>query len=393
MTGLYKIAEDLYDPFWVYMMDDPFPNYRVLRDEFPVYHNENRDIWALSRFEEVQSAARDWRTFSSADGVDPDNFRDVSGPGGFVDMDPPRHDLLRKILQKDFNAKTINALRTSVRTEVETLVDALVERGRGDFVQELAWPLPIVVFLGLMGIPSEDRHLLSRWLREVQLRVPGNDQLPRAAMDAAAEMRGYLSALGEERRKKPKDDLLSKVVTAEVDGDLLGDEAVGMCTLLCIAGTETTASLVSTALFLLERHPDQRSRLASDLSGLPVAIEEILRYESPIHDIARTATRDIELHGRTIPEGARVMLLYGSANRDEREFDEPERLDLTRKIRRHLAFGEGIHHCIGAPLARLEANIAVETVLTRIPEYQPCGPAERLRATTMRGFTSLPMEF
>jgi len=385
--------EELYDPFWNYMIDDPFLNYRILRDQFPVYHNVGRNIWVLSRFDDVQAAARDWETFSSADGVDPDNFGDVFQAGTFVDYDPPRHDLLRKVLQKDFNPKTISALENNVREKVRRLVDVLVERRRGDFVKEFSWPLPVEVFGELMGVPSEDWPLLSRWLREVQLRVPGSDQLPRAALDAGSEMRDYLRELGNARKERPRDDLISKVVAAEVGGELLEDEAVGMCALLCVAGTETTSSLVSSALFLLEQHPDQRTRLAEDLSGLTVAIEEILRYESPIQDLARTATRDVELHEVTIPARARVILLYGSANRDERQFAEPDRLVLTRKVRRHLAFGEGIHHCMGAPLARLEAKIALEVILSRVPEYATCGPAERLRATTMRGFSSLPMEF
>ena len=375
-----------YDPFLFY--EDPYPVYRRLRDEAPVYLNRERLIWVLSRFDDVQRAGRDWRTFSSAEGVDIDDSR--LGPGSFLDADPPRHDELRRILHADFAPASLGRLEPLIAAKVDTLVGSLVERGQVDLVGELARRLPVSVVCDLLGAPAEDHPQLERWYADMLYREPGRSEVPEIAEQATREIRGYIVDAVTERLRSPRGDLLSTIAAAHGDGRLSMDEVDGMCRLLLLAGVHTTSSLIANALMLLEERPGDRRALGADPARIPDAIEELLRYLAPVQSGARVTTGEVEIHGASVPRGERVLLLWASANRDERRFPDPDVLDLGRGPLRNLAFGEGIHFCLGAPLARLEARIAFEALFTRIPEYEIVGPVERHFTFLERGIARLP---
>jgi cytochrome P450 len=386
----------VYDPFVHSSHEDPYPIYRILRDKIPVYYNDERDVWALTRFDDVQSAARDWRTFSSAAGVELDDAGAQFGvlAGSFIDQDPPGHDLLRKVLAKRFSPKSILELREVVEKEVDRLLARLLDRHEADLAEEFAAPLPVAMVSEMLGLPAEDRGFLEGTARDIVVRTPGRREIPRTASDAASNLLEYFREHVRAQRGRPRAGLLDQVLEASIDGQAVPTETVlGMCYLLFVAGTETTSSLISSSLLALARHPQQRALLAADASSIPTAIEELLRYESPVQQLARRVVTDVELHGRRIPEGSRVALLFGAANRDERRFPDADRLDVTREPRRHLGFGEGIHHCLGAPLARLEARIALERLLAAVPEYEVAGPVERLPSNTTRGVARLPVVY
>jgi cytochrome P450 len=296
-------------------------------------------------------------------------------------------------VREHFTPKAINVLEGRVRERSHALVEAVVESGEADFASDFAWPLPAGVVCELLGFPDEDHPQLLTWFTESLRRIPGQTEIPETAWEAATEVRGYFAAAAEERRGQPRDDVMSTMAAAVDDGRISSDDLLGMCYLLFLAGIETTAALISNALYLLTLHPDQRTRLVGDLSIMRGAVEELLRFESPVQFIGRTATNDFPLHGATIPAGGRVVLIYASANRDERKFPDPDVLNLDRTPGRHLAFGEGIHHCIGAPLARLEGRIGLEVLLTRIPDYEVADSVQRMYTHNAWGLEHLPVKF
>jgi hypothetical protein len=375
-----------YDPFLFY--EDPYPIYRQLRDEAPVHLSPERRLWVLSRFDDVQRAGRDWRTFSSAEGVDIDDSR--LGPGSFLDADPPRHDELRKLLRADFSPAALSRLEPLIAAKVDALVSALLERGSVDLVDELARRLPVSVVCDLLGAPAEDHAQLEAWYAGMLHREPGQPEVTETAERATQEMRGYIVAAVTERMAAPRDDLFSTIAAAHGEGRLTMEEVDGMCRLLLLAGVHTTSSLIANTLMVLEDRPEDRRALGADPARLPTAIEELLRFLAPVQSGARVTTGETELHGIAIPRGERVLLLWASANRDERRYPNPDTLDLGRTPLRTMAFGEGIHFCLGAPLARLESRIAFEALFTRIPEYEIVGPVERHFTFLERGIARLP---
>jgi cytochrome P450 len=375
-----------YDPFLFY--EDPYPIYRGLRDEAPVYLNPERRLWVLSRFDDVQRAGRDWRTFSSAEGVDIDDSR--LGPGSFLDADPPRHDELRKLLHADFSPAALRRLEPLIAAKVDALVSALLERGSVDLVDELARRLPVSVVCDLLGAPAEDHPQLEAWYAGMLHREPGRPEVTETAERATREMRDYIVAAVTERMAAPRDDLFSTIAAAHSEGRLTMEEVDGMCRLLLLAGVHTTSSLIANTLMLLEDRPGDRRALGADPARIPTAVEELLRFLAPVQSGARVTTAEVELHGTVILHGERVLLLWASANRDERRYPDPDTLDLGRTPLRNVAFGEGIHFCLGAPLARLESRIAFEALFTRISEYEIVGPVERHFTFLERGIARLP---
>ena len=380
-----------YDPLAFY--DDPYPLYRQLRDSAPVYHNEQWGLWVLSRQADVQAAARDWHTFTSARGVDVDSGGDFShGPGDLLSMDPPRHDELRKILHRTFTPHAVKQLEATIAAEVKQLLDPLIARGGGDFAREFAHSLPFSVICGLWGLPRDERQLIEGWFDRMLVREPGQISVPEDVWIARDEMRTCVDDAVRERRMHPREDLLSTIARAISDGRMTEDEVVGMIRILLIAGIHTTEVLIANSLLLLADTPTARRALAEDPTRIPVAIEELLRFESPVQWLARATTTVVELHGCVIPAGERVVLQWGAANRHERHFAAPEVLDLSRAPNTHMAFGCGIHFCLGAHLARLEAQSALQAFFTRIPEYRIAGPIERLHTHQERGISRLPIE-
>ena len=387
------MAESIeYSPFSPEVQADPYPVYRRLRDQAPVYRSAEHGFWALSRYEDVVAVSRDWKTFSSSLGVDIDDTGGEFGHGNFLEEDPPLHDVLRAVVRSDFIPKDLRpAFEPFVRQEVEQIVADLKTRPAVDFARELAWELPVRVVSRLMGFPDQDRDRLRQLEETFALRIPTLDRVPPFASRAGAALRSYFAAAIEERRAQPAEDLVTKIATAKLDGAPIGDAALGMVFILFVAAIETTASLITQSLRLLAEHPDQREWLAGNIAAAPQAIEEVLRFEAPVQNIKRTVLSDAELVGEALPEGSTVLLLTGSANRDERRFSDPDLFDITREPKRHLAFGEGIHHCIGAPLARLEGQVVLETVLAEMPEYRLVGTPTRLPNNIVRGYLSMPV--
>jgi cytochrome P450 len=377
-----------YDPL---VQDDHYAAYRALRRDFPVYRNEERGFWALSRFEDVQRAAREWRCWSSAEGVNLDDTLSLTGPGNFIAADPPDHDRLRRVVRERFTPATIAAMEPAVRDDVRATLEAANRAGGLDAAATLAWAIPVRTISRLLGLPLEDEPVLRSGLRAAIARERGSDRLPATARRAAESLRTYFADHVERRRRDGGDDLLADVVASERSGALTADEIPGLCLLLYIAGTETVADFIGNALVALAEHPAQRALLAAEPQRAAAAVEELLRFESPVQYQVRTATAETELHGVAIPAGSAVALLWGAANRDERRWERPDELDLSREPRRHLAFGEGIHHCLGAPLARLQGRVVLEETLRAMPGYRLAGEPERITTHNTRGVARLPI--
>jgi hypothetical protein len=383
----------VFDPFELAGTADPYPTYRTLRERAPVFHNAARGFWALSRFDDVRAASRAWASFSNASGVDLDELgRKVFGPGDFLDMDPPDHDELRAVVRSRFTPKAVASLEPLVRRHVQGLLDLPSTTETFDAIERLAWRVPTGVMCSIMGIPGAERSRIVRLYVRVMQRAPGQEAIPTSALEAAAELREYFVALARERRGHPRTDLMTTIAHGEVQGEPLPERKLaGMCFVLFSAGIDTVASLLGSAVLLIGSDAAARQLALTAAAELPIVIEGVLRYESPLQFNARTTTADVRVGDELIPAGERVVLLYGAANRDERRFDSPDVFDVTRERKRHLAFGEGIHFCIGAPLARLQGRIALEELLRRFPRYEIAGPVRRSPAYNMRGLASLPI--
>jgi cytochrome P450 len=376
----------IYDPYTADFQRDPYSVYRVLRDEHPVYHNPERRFWALSRFDDVWEAVHDPATFSSS----------VEETKALLPMiiylDPPRHDQLRGLLSKAFTPKRIAALEGRIRTLSRELVDGFVTTGSADVIRDLAQPMPAMVISELIGIPADRREDFQRWTAE--LVATDQDAKSPKLLEVATNIYGCFADLLAERQAHRRDDLMSALVNAEIDGQgLTEEELLGFCFLLVVAGNDTTTNLIGNGSELLAGHPDQRARLVRQAALRSNGIEEMLRFEPPAQALPRTATRDVTLHGVTIPAGSRVLLLWASANRDEREFGDADRFDVGREIPRHLTFGHGAHYCLGAALARLEGRAAFDQLLDRLPDYEVVGQPARITSHWARAFESLPIAF
>lgn len=384
-------SDVVYDPFAA--NEDPYATYHLLREHAPVYRNEQRAIWALTRYDDVLDASRRWEVFSQRPSIDLDDTGAFFQPGNMVDEDPPRHERLRDAIRGEFAPKRIRELEESIRPRVRRFVDGFVERGSADLADEFARVLPAHVVCDLLGFPEEDHGLVRAWFDGMVQRTPGEVEVPESAWAANRAMRAYVAEALDDRRARPRADLLTALQEAERSGALEPAEAASMPVHLFFAGIQTTSALIARSLLLLAQHAEERRRLVDDPSLIPAAIEELLRFESPIQWFARTTTRDVALHGDLIPAGARVLLMWGSANRDERRWPDADRLDVTRPPRRHLAFGDGIHHCLGAPLARLEGRIALEELLPRLPDYELAGEVVPLYTPGERVLAHLPVAF
>jgi cytochrome P450 len=386
----------VYDPYDWQVHEDPYPVYRALRDEAPCYHNETLDFWALSRYDDVLAGFRDWQRLSNLQGValEREQIAGASDVMSFLGMDPPRHDHVRNLVSAGFTPRRVRDLEGPVRDLATRYLDAIAEKGEGDFIGDFAGKLPMDVISEMLGVPPEDRDTLRAWADTVVHREEGNPNVPPAGLEAAANILKYFAEHVATRRSRPGDGLTEALIAAEVEGSRLDDrDIIAFLFLMIIAGNETTTKLLGNALYWASRNPEQRAKLAADPGLAAPWAEETLRYDPSSQLIARTATCDIELHGETIPDGARVALLIGSANRDERYWKHPDRFDLERNTTGSLAFGQGTHFSLGASLARLEGRVALEEVLRRIPGYRIREQGiERIHSSNVRGFAALPIE-
>ena len=387
-----------YDPFSAAVQLEPYPYYQLLRDEYPVFHNERRNFWTLSRFADVQAAARNWEVYSNARGVELDDTVDfypkTFGPGIVINTDPPEHDRIRKVVHRQFTPRMILALEGRIRTVVTELLDELEEQPAPDLAEGFTWRLPVSTISHMLGFPREDQAFLHALMYDFEARQSEPDQadlydLPDVAREAGIKLAAYIADHIEDRRRHPRSDLLSSIVQAEGTGELKVDESRGLCFILVMAGIDSTACLMSNAFHRFQSRPDDRRQMVDDPSTIPAAVEEITRWEAPVTGLARITTTDVTVHGQTIPADSWVWLSFAAANRDERRYANPDELDIHRKPKRHLGFGDGLHHCIGAPLARLEARIAFEEFFRRFPDYEITTPAERLHQHTTRGWAHL----
>jgi cytochrome P450 len=388
------------DPFDYAFHEDPYPTYRWLRDHEPVHHNPRLGLWALSRFRDVLDASLDHATFSSARGtlahdLDP---AILEATPLMIFMDPPRQVRLRKLVSRAFTPAAVAALAPAIRSLAVQLVDELREAGGGDFVHTLAAVLPLEVISTMLGVPDADRTQVRQWSDLGLERDEGSPMPPPRAIEAMGRTAAYFVAMIDERRRRPGDDLLSRLLEAEIADDdgrptrLTPGEILGFMTLLSGAGNETVTKLLGNAAVLLARHPDARAGLVADPARIPGAIEECLRYWPPSQYQGRHLTRDVTLHGVTIPAGSRVLLLTGAACRDEREFPDADAFRTDRPVPIQLAFGHGAHKCLGAALARLEARIALEEWLARVPSWEVDDAGlVRVHMTSVMGFAKVPV--
>ena len=380
-----------YDPFSVEAFDNPYPLYRALRDTAPAYHNVERGFWAVSRYDDVVAVSRDWATYTVTQGVDIDNYGDVLGGGFFLAKDPPDHDKLRTVVKSAFGPRSIRELmEPEVRRHLEAVVTPFIRTGSADLAADICWKLPTLVMSSLLGFPVEDCDRLTALGLALALRDVGTPQPPPAANDAGMQLMTYFQDEIAKRRAQPRSDLLSTIANASIDGVPIGDSAEGMALLVFVGGFENVGCMLTNSLYMLATHPEQRDLLARHPDAIPRAIEEVLRFESPQQNFKRTTTREVELHGARIPAGQAVILLYGSANRDERRFERADEFDLQLERPRHLSFGEGVHFCLGSPLARLQATLLIERLMRETLRFRLLEGAQRLRSHAVRGYVNLP---
>jgi cytochrome P450 len=372
---------------------DPFPIYQRLRAEAPVYWHDDPGFWAVTRHDDVIAVSSDPGTFCSSQGTMlADLTRPIMARQSILYIDPPEHVKYRKLVQPAFNPARIRALEPRIRAHARALAAGMEGGAPLDFVEAFAAPLPLLVIAEMLGVPGDDRARFRDWSDAV---IDAATAPAAQNMAATNELLAYLGGVIRERRARPEADLISTLVAAEIDGERLDDSDVLMfCLTLLVAGNETTRNLLSHGTLALATHPSERAALAAEPGGMPAAVEEMLRWGSPITSFMRTATRDAVLRGQRIRAGERVLVFYAAANRDEDVFGpDAEVFRCTRDASRHVAFGFGAHFCLGASLARLEAQIAFEELLARFRGIELAGPVERLRSPLVRGIVHLPVAF
>jgi cytochrome P450 len=396
MTRTDAAERLVYSPYDYAIHEDPYPTYTRLREEAPLYRNNDLDFWALSRHSDVLAAYRDTTLFSSANGVSLEPT--ATGPHAsktmsFLAMDPPKHGRMRGIVSRAFTPRRVNDLEPHIRELTREHLEPALQRGTFDFVADFASKLPMDVMSELIGVPKADRAEVRRLADLLVHREEGVFDVPAAGMDAALVLARYFLEMLAERRVKPTEDLTSALMQAEMEGERLTDaDVMGVLFLMIVAGNETTAKLLANALYWASEDPDEQAKPFSDPRWIEPWIEETLRYDGSSQATARTLTTDVELHGSVLPAGSRVLLLIGSANRDERVFPKADRYDLARDTSEMVSFGAARHFCLGAPLARLEARVALNEIVARVRSYEvDAAAAQRVHSVNVRGFASLPI--
>ena len=375
-----------FDPFAWEFHEDPYPTYRWLRDEAPFYRNEKLGFVALSRYDDVLTGFKDVERFSNKDGValEQSSQGDPSDTASFLAMDPPRHDAMRGLVARGFTPRRVMDLEPRIRAIATQHIDRFIEQGRCDFIQDFAGKLPMDVVSEMIGVPPEDRDRLRFWADTLMHREDGVIDIPKEGMEAALNMIVYFQDLVAQRKRQRTTDLASALLDVQLEGQSLTDrEVISFLFLMVIAGNETTTKLIGNAILALLRNPQQLERLRAEPGLMENAVEELLRYDGPVQLTSRLAREDRELCGRTARRGDQVVLLLAGANRDPSAFPDPDRLDLGRRDVRHLAFSQGIHFCLGAQLARLEASLALGALVTRLPGLRLADASIRWSSNTV----------
>ena len=381
------MAPPVYDPFDYSLHDNPYPTYRRLRDETPVYHNAKFNFYALSRYEDCSAAVRDFKTFSSAQGTSLEELQ--AQVQLLINTDPPVHSKMRHLIAGMFTPAKVAPLEQAVRTMARELLAPHLASGRIDIIADFAAKLPMAIICRLLGFPREDEDRLRHLTDTVVHRDEGVFGMPDEGMHATLALYEYFNAdIAQRARGVRRDDIVAVLMDAAAEGRLTHEELIGYIYILSIAGNETTTKLIGNMCYQLHCHPDQAALLRADPTLIESAVEETMRFDGPTQMMARTTTRDVTLHGVTIPAHSKVALLFTSANRDERKFERAEEYDIRRHPRDHLGFGGGLHACLGAALARLEARVAMEEILAALGDFAVDeSTLERMHSPQVRGLT------
>ena len=388
-----------YNPVARRNTQNPYPAYAALRDKGPAHRSRLLNAWIFGRYRDVDVILRDWQRFSNngSKAATPGKRTVIPDPGtpSMLSLDPPDHRRLRSLVSKAFTPRAVNALEPHIRSLMHQLLDGIEDLSGFDLMEAVAKPLPVIVIAEMLGVPPEDRARFRGWSdRRARILEPTIGAEEREdAVRAADDLDTYFAPIVEERRADPQDDILSGLAQAEEEGDRLDErEMLTMLRLLLIAGNETTVNLIGNGMLALLRHPEQLQRLRDDPSLIPSAVEELLRYDSPVQLDLRRVVEDCDVNGFPVKRGDDIVLLIGGANRDPEQFEDPDGLDVGRSESSHISFGRGIHACIGAPLARLEARIAIEILLERFSSIRLAGPPPSFRGSiVLRGLESLPV--
>jgi cytochrome P450 len=387
-----------YDPYDREVDADPYPTWRRMRDEAPCYRNDEYDFWAISRFQDVYDASIDVDTYSSARGTVLEIMGKPLPMRPMIFMDPPEHDHLRGLVSRAFSPRRIAELEPTIREIVRGYLDSQVGSSGFDFVADFGAKVPMMVISAMLGVPQEDREQIREWTDKTLHREPGEVDAMERIGPILGQLAVYFMRYINERRSQPLDDMMTDLIQAEVEDEsgesrrLTDAELVAFIMLISGAGNETVARLLGFAAHTFGRFPEEREKLVERPGLIPNAIEELLRYEAPSPVQGRTVMRDVEWHGVRVPEGSVILLLTGSAGRDERQYPDPDRFDVERKIGRHMAFGYGTHFCLGASLARLEAKVAIEETLARFPRWEvDWDGIGRISTSSVRGYSNVPI--
>ena len=374
-----------YDPTSAKILSDPYDTYHRLRANDPVHRMRLINGWVLTRYEDVDTVLRDHRRFSKDDGTE-DPYRSM------LHHDPPDHTRLRSLVSKAFTPRAVRELHPRVQRIVDELLDDLSGKDRFDLIENFAFPMPVIVIAEMLGVPAQDIERFKHWSNDVSLTIEPSlrdDQIRRVER-AAEELYDYFEVIIEERRREPQDDMITALLNAEDEGDKLShEELLGTLVLLLVAGNETTRNLIGNGMRALLKNPEQLQRLRDNPDLLDSAINELLRYDSPVQLDGRLVHNDVEVAGHLIRAGQRVLCAIGAANRDPAVFKDPDNLDIGRDERSHIAFGRGIHHCLGAPLAMLEARAAFSTLLDRFPSITLVSEPKYREQVVLRGLEEL----
>lgn len=380
--------------------NDPYPTYHRLREEAPAYYNDKLKFWALSRHKDVDAAFKNWKLFSSREGVALETLGEsVSRVMSIIGMDPPIHNDIRKIVVHVFTAKQMDAMEEGVRRTARRYLEEMKRKTAAgevvDFIEDFAGKLPMDVISDMLGVPAVDRDKVRNWANTMMDRLDGSEEIPPHAMEASGNILTYFSKLVEHRRQHGLgDDLTGQFMDAELDGNKLADEdVVSFLFLMCIAGNETTTKMLGNALYWAQKFPDQLEKVKQDNSRVSDWVEETLRFDNSSQILYRTVEEDVELHGKQIKSGDRIALLVGSANRDPRVFDNPDVYNFDRECSQSMSFGKGVHFCLGARLARLEGAVCLEEFMNVVEEFEyKESELVRIHNSNVRGFLHMPVK-